>query len=146
MNRSVSSHESSCEKSSYELYRSKFVCLHPKVGSKQAYNLATIAQCRIELDSARFMVLNAAARIDREGAKKSRKEIAMIKAMVPKLVCDVLDRSLQIHGGAGVSQDTFLAYGYALCRTLRLADGPDEVHLMTVGKIELKDHEDRSRL
>lgn len=62
----------------------------------------------------------------------------MIKAYVPKTVCDVIDKAVQMHGGAGVSQDSFLAYAWSLMRTLRLADGPDEVHMASIGKLELK--------
>ena len=72
------------------------------------------------------------------GNKAARQAIAMIKVVAPRIGCIVADRAIQIHGGAGVSQDTFLAQAYAGLRTLRLADGPDEVHLGMVGKLELK--------
>ena len=99
---------------------------------------ATIAECRMEIDQARLLVLSAAHAMDAHGNKAARQAIAMIKVVAPRIGCLVADRAIQIHGGAGVSQDTFLAQAYAGLRTLRLADGPDEVHLGMVGKLELK--------
>jgi alkylation response protein AidB-like acyl-CoA dehydrogenase len=76
--------------------------------------------------------------MDTAGNKAARAEISMIKVVAPNIALQVLDRAIQAHGGAGVSQDTFLAEAWAHVRTLRLADGPDEVHLETVAKLELR--------
>lgn len=100
-----------------------------------------IAKSRIEIDSTRLMVLNAAHMMDTVGNKEARKEIAAIKVMAPQMTLDVIDRAIQAHGAMGVSQDTFLASAWAGQRTLRLADGPDEVHLAQIGKLELKRYE-----
>jgi acyl-CoA dehydrogenase len=98
---------------------------------------AGIANSRIEIDQARLLTLQAAYKMDTAGNKAARAEIAMIKVVAPNIALQVLDRAIQAHGGAGVSQDTFLAEAWALVRTLRLADGPDEVHLETIAKLEL---------
>lgn len=97
-----------------------------------------IADSRIELDQARLLVLAAAARMDAEGNKAARREIAMIKVVAPNTALRVIDRAIQAHGGAGVCQDFPLAYAWAQIRTLRLADGPDEVHRESIAKMELK--------
>lgn len=97
-----------------------------------------IALSRIEIEQARLLTLKAAALIDSVGAKGARTEIAAIKVVAPRVACDVLDRAIQIHGGAGVSDDFPLAAMYAGVRTLRLADGPDEVHLRDIARVELK--------
>ena len=81
--------------------------------------------------------MHAAHRIDSVGAKSARREIAMIKVVAPVMALAVIDRAIQVHGGAGVSQDTFLARAWAMARTLRIADGPDEVHLESVARLEL---------
>jgi acyl-CoA dehydrogenase len=99
-----------------------------------------IAQSRIEVEQARLLVLKTAWLIDRAGAKGAATEIAAIKVVVPRIACAVIDRALQIHGGAGMSDDTPLAYFYVWARALRLADGPDEVHLRTVARQELGRH------
>jgi acyl-CoA dehydrogenase len=75
---------------------------------------------------------------DTVGNKAARREIAMIKAVAPEMVCTVIDRAIQVHGGMGVSQDTFLADAYAQARTLRLVDGPDEVHREAIARQELR--------
>jgi acyl-CoA dehydrogenase len=100
--------------------------------------VSDIAQSRMDIDQARFMVLNAAKRIDEVKAKGAMKEIGMAKAIVPKMLGTVLDRAIQSHGAAGLSQDFPLAKWYAGSRTLRFADGPDEVHIAQIGKVELR--------
>jgi acyl-CoA dehydrogenase len=97
-----------------------------------------IALSRIEIDQARLLVLKAADLIDRFGAKGARTEIAAIKVAAPKVCLDVLDRAIQLHGGAGVSDDTPLAGFWAHARTLRIVDGPDAVHLRSVAREELE--------
>jgi len=96
-----------------------------------------IAEARIMIDSARLMVLNAAWKMDTAGNKSAKKEIAMIKVLAPNVACQVIDWALQVHGGGGVSDDFGLARAYASARTLRFADGPDEVHRNAIAKQEL---------
>jgi acyl-CoA dehydrogenase len=96
-----------------------------------------IAQARIMIDSARFLVLNAAWKMDTVGNKTAKKEIAMIKVLAPNVALQVIDWAMQVHGGGGVSDDFGLAYAYAHARTLRFADGPDEVHRNQIAKLEL---------
>lgn len=109
-----------------------------KLLAEQATVQKDIADSRIELDAARLLVLHAAHMIDNGGAKSARAEISMIKVYIPNVVLRVLDRAMQVHGGAGVSQDFFLARAYAGMRTLRFADGPDEVHARLVAQIEIR--------
>jgi acyl-CoA dehydrogenase len=96
-----------------------------------------IAEARIMIDSARFMVLHAAWKMDTVGNKIAKKEIAMIKVLAPNVALQVIDWAMQVHGGGGVSQDFGLAHAYAHARTLRFADGPDEVHRNAIAKMEL---------
>ncbi|MGQ0653563.1 MAG: acyl-CoA dehydrogenase family protein, partial [Betaproteobacteria bacterium] len=105
--------------------------------AEQGVTRERIAEARIMIDSARFMVLNAAWKMDTAGNKAARKEIAMIKVLAPNVACKVIDWAMQVHGGGGVSDDFGLAYAYAHARTLRFADGPDEVHRNAVAKMEL---------
>jgi acyl-CoA dehydrogenase len=97
-----------------------------------------IADARIEIEQARLLVMSAAARMDEAGNKAARREIAMIKVVAPNMALRVIDRAIQAHGGAGVCDDFPLAYAWAQIRTLRLADGPDEVHSESIAKLELK--------
>ena len=97
-----------------------------------------IAKSRLEIDAARLIVLNAAHKIDEKDAKHALKEIAEAKVLVPQMALTVIDRAVQAYGGAGVCQDTPLANMWAQIRTLRIADGPDEVHLQQMGKNENK--------
>jgi acyl-CoA dehydrogenase len=97
-----------------------------------------IAESRIAIDQARLLVLKTAWLMDNGGSRAARREISMIKAIVPRMACTVIDRAIQVYGGAGVSQDTPLAQFWTYARSLRLADGPDEVHLESIARSELK--------
>ncbi len=97
-----------------------------------------IAESRIEIEQARLLVLKTAYLIDEVGARGAATEIAAIKVICPRMACAVIDRAIQVHGGGGVSDDFPLAYAYAWARALRLADGPDEVHLRSVARQEIK--------
>jgi acyl-CoA dehydrogenase len=102
-----------------------------------------VAESRIEIEQARLLTLKAAYRMDTVGNKVARKEIAMIKAVAPRMALAVIDRTIQAFGGAGVSDDFPLARLWANARTLRLADGPDEVHLDQIARLEIKPYQER---
>jgi acyl-CoA dehydrogenase len=105
---------------------------------------ADIAESRLEINQARLLTLHAAHLMDTVGNKAARSEIAQIKVVGPRMALRVLDRAIQAHGAAGVSDNFPLAYAWAHARTLRLADGPDEVHLEAIAKAELNRSGDRS--
>ncbi|XP_077997292.1 acyl-CoA dehydrogenase family member 11-like isoform X2 [Glandiceps talaboti] len=105
-----------------------------------------IAESRIEIDAMRLLVLKAAHTIDKYGTKAARKQVAMIKVLVPRSTVKIIDRAIQIHGGAGVSQDFPLSAMYAASRTLQIADGPDEVHLTSIGLQEMRDQMNKAKL
>ena len=106
--------------------------------SEQGVVQQQIAESRIEIDQARLYVNKAADLIDKVGSRGAASEIAAIKVVCPRMACGVIDRAIQVHGGGGVSDDFPLAYAYAWARALRLADGPDEVHLRSVARVEIK--------
>ncbi|WP_457090915.1 acyl-CoA dehydrogenase family protein [Microvirga sp. P5_D2] len=105
--------------------------------SDQGHLRQLIARSRCEIETTRLLTLKAAHMMDTVGNKAARREIAMIKVVAPEMACNVIDRAIQAHGAAGVSQDTFLAFAYAKARTLRIVDGPDEVHREAIAKMEL---------
>ena len=119
--------------------RSKSRVAFGKKLAEQGVVMDQIASSRSEIEQSRLLVLKAAHMMDTVGNKVARKEIAMIKVVVPNMTARVVDRAIQVHGGGGVSADFPLSYAYANARYLRLADGPDEVHNMTIAKLELKD-------
>lgn len=106
----------------------------------QTVTLERIAEARMLIDQARWLVLNAAFKMDTVGNKNAKAEIAMIKVVAPNMACKVIDWAMQVHGAAGVCDDFDLARAYAHARTLRFADGPDEVHRNQIGKLELSKH------
>jgi acyl-CoA dehydrogenase len=105
--------------------------------AEQTVTLERIAEARCMIEQARLLTLKAAHMMDTVGNKAARAEIAMIKVVAPSMACQVIDWAMQVHGGGGVSQDFHLAYHYASSRTLRFADGPDEVHRNQIGRFEL---------
>lgn len=109
-----------------------------KLIAQQGSFLSDVARCRIDLEKTRLLVLEAAEQLDRLGNKKARGTIAMAKVAAPDMALKVLDTAMQVHGAAGLSGDTVLAHLWATARTLRIADGPDEVHLGTIAKMELQ--------
>ena len=113
-------------------------------GRKIAYlggNIEIISRARIEIESMRLMVLKAAKAMDVLGNREARIWVHMVKALVPERVCTIIDQAIQMHGATGVSQWTPLSRMYASQRTLRIADGPDEVHHLVVGRNELRQYE-----
>ncbi|MDO9094638.1 MAG: acyl-CoA dehydrogenase family protein [Rubrivivax sp.] len=108
-----------------------------KTIAQQTVTQERIAEARCQIDMARLLTLKAAWMMDMAGNKSAKAEIAMIKVVAPNMACQVIDWAMQVHGGAGMSQDFPLAYFYTNARTLRFADGPDEVHRNAIAKIEL---------
>ena len=106
--------------------------------SDQGVTRERIAESRILIDQARLLVFAAADKMDKVGNREARKEIGMIKVAAPNMACQVIDWAIQMHGGGGVSDDFGLAYAYARARSLRLADGPDEVHRDQIARLEMK--------
>lgn len=102
--------------------------------------LRNIAQSRCDIETCRLLTLDAAHAVDSGDVQAARRAVAIAKISVPRLTCDIIDRALQVHGGMGVCQDTVLARMYAHARSLRIADGPDEVHEMALAKHEVKAH------
>jgi acyl-CoA dehydrogenase len=111
-----------------------------KAVSEQTVTQERIAEARISIDQARLLVLKAAHMMDTVGNKAARMEIAMIKVAAPNMALKVIDWAMQVHGGGGVAEDFGLAHAYAQARTLRFADGPDEVHRNQIARLELRKH------
>ncbi|KAK5849599.1 hypothetical protein PBY51_013921 [Eleginops maclovinus] len=105
-----------------------------------------IAECRLLIDQTRLLTLHAAQSLDTLGSRAARKQIAMIKVAAAQMACKVLDCAIQVHGAAGVSGDFPLSQMYAYVRTLRIADGPDEVHLSSIAHLELRDQLQKAKL
>src|SRR5258708_36340487 len=105
--------------------------------SDQTVTQERIAEARIMIEQARLLTLKAAYMMDKYGNKAARAEIAMIKVAAPNMACQVIDWAIQAHGGGGVTTDFGLAHAYARARTIRLADGPDEVHRNQIARLEL---------
>ena len=118
--------------------RSKSRVAFGKPIAEQTVTLERIAQSRILIDQARLLTMHAAWKMDKEGNKAARKEIAMIKVAAPNMACQVIDWAMQAHGAGGMTDDFPLAAGYTYARAMRFADGPDEVHRNAIGKMELK--------
>jgi len=108
--------------------------------ARQTVTLERIAESRIAIEQARLLTLKAAAMMDTVGNKAAKAEIAMIKVVAPNMACTIIDWAIQAHGAGGVSDDFPLASAYAHIRTLRIADGPDEVHRNAIAKLELARH------
>jgi len=106
----------------------------------QGVMIERIANMRIGIEQSRLLVLHAAWKMDVVGNKEARRDIAAIKVAVPNMACQVIDWAIQAHGAAGVTEDFGLAYMYRTARTLRIVDGPDEVHRHQLGRLELARH------
>jgi acyl-CoA dehydrogenase len=107
---------------------------HPLTRHGMAQEAIALSRCEVE--QARLLTLSCAYALDKMGVRGSRDRVAMIKIVVPRMACQVIDRAMQMHGGMGLSEDSFLAHAYAGARSLRIADGPDEVHIMSLAKME----------
>ncbi|MGH7057684.1 MAG: acyl-CoA dehydrogenase family protein, partial [Acetobacteraceae bacterium] len=107
--------------------------------------LERLAEARIMIEQARLLVLNAAWKMDTLGNKEARGDIAMIKVAAPAMACRVIDWAMQMFGGAGVSEDFGLAEMWRIARSLRILDGPDEVHRYQIGRMELARHRARAK-
>jgi acyl-CoA dehydrogenase len=107
---------------------------HPLTGHGMAQEAIALSRCEVE--QARLLTLSCAEALDKLGVRGARDRVAMIKIVVPRMACQVIDRAIQMHGGMGLSEDSFLAHAYASARALRIADGPDEVHIMGLAKME----------
>jgi acyl-CoA dehydrogenase len=116
-----------------------------KTVASQTVTQERIAEARCKIDMARLLTLKAAWLMDVAGNKVAKNEIAMIKVVAPSMACEVIDWAMQVHGGGGMCDDFPLAYAYAHARTLRFADGPDEVHRNAIAKLELGKYSDRQR-
>ena len=117
----------------------KRVAFHKPIAD-QGVTRERIAEARILIEQARLLTLNAAWKMDAAGNKVAKQEIAMIKVAAPNMALQVIDWAMQAHGGGGVCDDFPLAAAYAHARTLRFADGPDEVHRNQIGRLELREH------
>jgi acyl-CoA dehydrogenase len=107
---------------------------HPLTGHGMAQEAIALSRCEVE--QARLLTLSCAEALDKLGVRGARDRVAMIKIVVPRMACQVIDRAIQMHGGMGLSEDSFLAHAYTSARALRIADGPDEVHIMGLAKME----------
>lgn len=105
---------------------------------------AQIAEARMAIEQARLLVLKTAWLIDEVGPKAARIEISAIKVVVPRIACEIIDRAIQIHGGAGVSDDLPLALIWSRARTLRMVDGPEDIHIQKVAQQELRKYRTRA--
>ncbi len=114
--------------------KTRIVFGHPIARHGMAQEAIALSRCEVE--QARLLTLATAEALDKVGSRGARDRVAMIKIVVPRMACQVIDRAIQIHGGQGLSEDNFLAHAYAGARSLRIADGPDEVHIMTLSKME----------
>jgi acyl-CoA dehydrogenase len=114
--------------------RSRVAFGHPLTRHGMAQEAIALSRCEVE--QARLLTLSCASALDKVGVRGARDRVAMIKIVVPRMACQVIDRAMQLHGGMGLSEDSFLAHAYAGARSLRIADGPDEVHIMSLAKME----------